>query len=91
MSIVYNLINYLKSWYVKEDIRKLYICIDTLTSEIDILKAQLKFHESIFLKIGMKLQLVNSEWMQKFVGEEFQRIIDQHGVDYDPNENIVKE
>jgi hypothetical protein len=31
--------------------------------------------------------MVNSEWMQKFVGEEFQKVIDHHGVDYDPVEN----
>lgn len=83
MSIVYNFINYVKSWYVKEDIRKLYICIDTLTSEIDILKAQLKFHESIFLKIGMKIQMVNSEWMQKLVQEELERVIEHHYPDKD--------
>ena len=78
MSIVYNFINYVKSWYVKEDIRKLYICIDTLTSEIDILKAQLKLHESIFLKIGMKLQMIGTDWMDKFIQDEFDRVIEKH-------------
>jgi hypothetical protein len=78
MSIVYNFINYVKSWYVKEDIKKLYICINTLTSEIDILKTQLKLHESIFLKIGMKLQMIGTDWMDKFIQEEFDRVIEKH-------------
>ena len=88
MSVVYNIINYFKSWCLKEDIKRLNRCIVSQHKEIEILKEQLKFHETIFLKIGMKLQMVGSDWMDKFVGEEFQRVIDRHGVEYDPNENI---
>jgi len=93
MSVVYNLFNYFKSWCVKEDIKRLNRCIVEqhkefveLQKEIEILKAQLKFHESIFLKIGMKLQMVGTDWMQKFVAEEIERVIEHH---YPDTENSI--